>query len=263
MKMSRMNDVWIEMNSWVLKGYDAIDKGDYSAMTDAWLKAWEILKNLVEKAEFKLGIIDVEEAVDYEYAIEAWLQDMEMELANAKEYEKRLLFCREVLDAFDWRENDDGGFKMAIGESLYSIGKKEEGEKWFLDWLAAFPHDVDALNGYSICLAQDGKVQQAFDMLESEVGEKDCDWDNEILFVRLSDLAERLGNRKKSRYYKRKLDELKMESENIDDSFMDEIFSGYSISFQQPVVKPEKIYPNDPCPCGSGKKYKKCCGRNI
>lgn len=23
----------------------------------------------------------------------------------------------------------------------------------------------------------------------------------------------------------------------------------------------EKIYPNDPCPCGSGKKYKKCCGR--
>lgn len=23
----------------------------------------------------------------------------------------------------------------------------------------------------------------------------------------------------------------------------------------------KKIYPNDPCPCGSGKKYKKCCGR--
>ncbi|HIT89850.1 MAG TPA: preprotein translocase subunit SecA [Candidatus Merdenecus merdavium] len=25
----------------------------------------------------------------------------------------------------------------------------------------------------------------------------------------------------------------------------------------------EKIYPNDPCPCGSGKKYKQCCGRNA
>jgi preprotein translocase subunit SecA len=23
----------------------------------------------------------------------------------------------------------------------------------------------------------------------------------------------------------------------------------------------DKIYPNDPCPCGSGKKYKNCCGR--
>ena len=24
----------------------------------------------------------------------------------------------------------------------------------------------------------------------------------------------------------------------------------------------KKVYPNDPCPCGSGKKYKNCCGKN-
>lgn len=29
------------------------------------------------------------------------------------------------------------------------------------------------------------------------------------------------------------------------------------------VRKEQKIYPNDPCPCGSGKKYKKCCGKNA
>ena len=29
----------------------------------------------------------------------------------------------------------------------------------------------------------------------------------------------------------------------------------------QTVVNAPKIYPNDPCPCGSGKKYKNCCGR--
>ena len=28
------------------------------------------------------------------------------------------------------------------------------------------------------------------------------------------------------------------------------------------IIKEDKVYPNDPCPCGSGKKYKKCCGRN-
>lgn len=34
---------------------------------------------------------------------------------------------------------------------------------------------------------------------------------------------------------------------------------------KRPVVKKaaEKIGRNDPCPCGSGKKYKKCCGANI
>ncbi|ACY47273.1 preprotein translocase subunit SecA [Rhodothermus marinus] len=31
---------------------------------------------------------------------------------------------------------------------------------------------------------------------------------------------------------------------------------------EQPVVVGEKIGRNDPCPCGSGKKYKHCCGRN-
>ena len=27
------------------------------------------------------------------------------------------------------------------------------------------------------------------------------------------------------------------------------------------IVKDAKVYPNDPCPCGSGQKYKKCCGK--
>ena len=29
------------------------------------------------------------------------------------------------------------------------------------------------------------------------------------------------------------------------------------------VNETPKVYPNDPCPCGSGKKYKKCCGKNA
>ena len=29
------------------------------------------------------------------------------------------------------------------------------------------------------------------------------------------------------------------------------------------IVKAKKIGRNDPCPCGSGKKYKKCCGANL
>ena len=35
-------------------------------------------------------------------------------------------------------------------------------------------------------------------------------------------------------------------------------------SVKGPVNRVEKkIYPNDPCPCGSGKKYKNCCGRQA
>jgi len=36
--------------------------------------------------------------------------------------------------------------------------------------------------------------------------------------------------------------------------------SGDSQQVQQVVRSGEKVGRNDPCPCGSGKKYKKCCG---
>jgi hypothetical protein len=34
-----------------------------------------------------------------------------------------------------------------------------------------------------------------------------------------------------------------------------------SYAAPQPVVREPKIGRNDPCPCGSGKKHKKCCGK--
>lgn len=37
----------------------------------------------------------------------------------------------------------------------------------------------------------------------------------------------------------------------------------YTKCKEEQIVRREgdKVYPNDPCPCGSGKKYKKCCGK--
>ncbi|WP_206154721.1 SEC-C metal-binding domain-containing protein [Clostridium beijerinckii] len=32
---------------------------------------------------------------------------------------------------------------------------------------------------------------------------------------------------------------------------------------QLPIKNDPKIGRKDSCPCGSGKKYKKCCGKNI
>jgi preprotein translocase subunit SecA len=38
-------------------------------------------------------------------------------------------------------------------------------------------------------------------------------------------------------------------------------FAGGASSLpKQPVLAKNKAGRNDPCPCGSGKKYKKCCG---
>jgi hypothetical protein len=45
-------------------------------------------------------------------------------------------------------------------------------------------------------------------------------------------------------------------------SELHEIFSNEEENlFEFPKLKKQKIGRNDPCPCGSGKKYKKCCGK--
>lgn len=40
----------------------------------------------------------------------------------------------------------------------------------------------------------------------------------------------------------------------------EEIFKNFK---RDHIAHSEKIGRNDPCPCGSGKKYKKCCGKNA
>ena len=43
--------------------------------------------------------------------------------------------------------------------------------------------------------------------------------------------------------------------------FLDGIYKKQKLSGT--IVKGKKIGRNDPCPCGSGKKYKQCCGKNA
>ena len=58
------------------------------------------------------------------------------------------------------------------------------------------------------------------------------------------------------------LDSRFISTDNAETPFEDEEEQDWSFT-QQPTIAPArstKIGRNDPCPCGSGKKYKKCCG---
>jgi hypothetical protein len=49
-------------------------------------------------------------------------------------------------------------------------------------------------------------------------------------------------------------------SEGTDDSRTGEDDAGDFSAVNEPYRAPPKVGRNEPCPCGSGKKYKKCCG---
>jgi len=50
--------------------------------------------------------------------------------------------------------------------------------------------------------------------------------------------------------------------ETYDDVDNESSYEGVIETTPLPVEKP-KVGRNDPCPCGSGKKYKKCCLNNV
>ncbi|HCX65428.1 MAG TPA: hypothetical protein DHN33_09485 [Eubacteriaceae bacterium] len=57
---------------------------------------------------------------------------------------------------------------------------------------------------------------------------------------------------------------VEVKSEPVEDKrqVLDNIKTNKEQTEKKPVTKSKKPGRNDPCPCGSGKKYKKCCGQN-
>lgn len=84
---------WDEWDKLVQDGYEAQADQNYEKMILSWWKAWKIFQKIVETAEYKIGISGLMESQDYQYPIDTWLQDLEIELSNAGEHKKRVEFC--------------------------------------------------------------------------------------------------------------------------------------------------------------------------
>lgn len=251
---------WDEWYDLVECGYDIEEKLDYGTLVSYWWEAWGIFKSIIEEEGKKTSVSDLMKEQDYRYPIDGWLQDLEMELWNAGEHEKHVAFCHEVLELLDWSYDDNSCFLSAIGEELYEAGKPEEGRKWFEDWIKRDTQNENALNVFSLCVEKQEGAEKAYEIVREEAMNNTCTVFNSLVFERAKDLAEALQLDEDLKWIKPQLEAFR-EAEARGD-FGDDPDDFFLLQTQQPIVKEKKIYPNDPCPCGSGKKYKKCCGRN-
>ena len=255
-KISTEWDRWDEL---VQCGYEAQEKRNETQMISLWWEAWTVFQEIMKSAEMKMSVSGVMESQDYQYPVDAWLQDMEMELGNIGEHEKRMEFCHKVLGMFDWTYDDGDGFRCAIGEELYAVGKIGEGKAWFEDWLKKEPHNENALNVYSWCVQKHEGAEKAYLLIRREVIGTACTIRNYMLFERAKILAQNLKREADLSWIEKQLQAFRKSMEKA--SYYNDLYDDFCMPVQQPIVKETKIYPNDPCPCGSGKKYKKCCGR--
>ncbi len=267
-------DEWDELSG---SGYECFSDRKPAEGLLFWQKAWDVFLSAMEQTEEKGTLYALIESQNYEYPIDGWLQDYEMELGNAGKYEDRIALCEKVLELFDWEEEDDSCFRCGIGESLFWVGKAAESIEYYENWLKDDPQNANGISSFSWILSENGDAEKAYEVIKEAIWGVPCCFDNSFLFTRAQQLAEQIGKEEEGRWYRQQLDEFEGlfedESEDglgvweiDDDGAYDDFdsfgaFHDYGFPKQTPIVKEKKVYPNDPCPCGSGKKYKKCCGK--
>ena len=250
-------DAWDDL---VQKGYEFYEDHKAAEGLRCWQDAWDIFGSAMKQIPETETLYGLMESQDYAYPIDGWLQDYEMELGNAEKYEERIAFCQKILEIFDWKDSDDSCFRCGIGESLFREGKAAESYEYYENWLKEDPQNVNGTNSFSWVLFENGDAEKAYEMIREATWGISCDADNSLLFMRAKQLAEYVGKEDESKWYQQQLNKFEnsLGKWERDDKVF---FDGLTVAKQIPVVKDKKIYPNDPCPCGSGKKYKKCCGK--
>jgi hypothetical protein len=237
------------------EGYALNLENDCVGGCEKWLQAWDMIKVLFAEGIAK-DIFDLNSKYEWRQYPSNYVQDLEMELHNAgledKTYhQKRIDFCQELLR---WCGTDDEllirNTRWAIAEAHYEIGDESGGEQLFKEWAQEDPDCGWVYCGWSDCCRLD-RSDAGNDKAEKILltgYERSGLQDREYVVERLITLYEEMGESEKVKKFKKIYAPLQR------------IEPKAGKTLKPAPVKSEKIGRNTPCPCGSGKKYKKCCG---
>ena len=231
---------------------DAIPENyDYSENTARKvLAAWNHLVQIMARENNMsdhLGISSID------WQIGNWANDTVEFLRNARMYEDEIKVNEQIL-RIKWSGTDNlfhENAKRDIADAYADMGNPEKCLKLYEEYLKEDPLWGWGWIGYFRQLKDyaNDRFEPTLDMLYQKTLDGVNFRDKDYLYEELGDEFNNLGITDRANYFY----ELAKKKSNKN-----------SLSFKTlktPAVKPQKIYPNDPCPCGSGKKYKKCCGR--
>ncbi|HML25295.1 MAG TPA: SEC-C metal-binding domain-containing protein [Methanomethylovorans sp.] len=237
-------------------GYKHIEMDETVKACDAWLSAWEEIKLILDEEKIT-DLQALEKEYEWTEFLSNYIQDVEMELHNAgleneKYIHKRIKYCNEMIKLCDQEdkliiENS----KRAIADSYFALGDTEECDKLYSQWLNEDPAWGWGYIGWADCYGFGTKkikpyLNKAEEIIRRAVEKKDVH-DRIDVLMRAIEIYSELKQTEKA-------DELKKEMKQLE-----------KLPKRAPIVnapfKTVKVGRNDPCPCGSGKKYKKCCGK--
>ena len=244
----------------VIKPGESTSKYNACKGCDELLLAWNGLKLYMDEQKisdiWKLEKKHIPEFREYNIYPSVVFQLLGDELHNAgiedkRYFEKRIEYCTEFLKYL----GDDcltiENTRSAIADSYYCLGDEAECDRLYSKWLEADPKwgqgYIGWASNYEYGMKGRKDTEKADSIYERVLDASDIRDRYDVVCQALQ-FYEELGDKEKSDRLRNELSQLEPEE------------SGDYPKRGQISASSEKTGRNDPCPCGSGKKYKKCCG---
>ena len=271
-------------------GYELLKTSGAVAACRIWLEAWTDVLRLLDKAGIQ-SIEEFDERFRGTQSLFNWIQDLESELWNAGLDDRqflsaRIAMCEEAMRRFP---SDDGlmleNRRRAVAESFFELGETDQAEALYREWLDADPCWGWGWIGWSDCYrftrTERVDLNRCEQILREGFAIADVR-DRADIADRLADVCEEQGRDEEAKEFRQQSERRattaevsrtvssagKVLRQKTQVNFggaglpLSELSNVAGMLRETPTVPVtwQKVRRNEPCPCGSGKKYKKCCG---
>lgn len=229
-----------QLTTFINKGYDELKNNQPNQTITAWKQAYDELKKELKNKQ--ISFLQLGNTFGYQAQIGKWLKDFSQLYLDNTLYDEAISYCQDVIHTFQEDKYLDD-FQSCIGQALFLKGEKNKANEHYLSLLKKYPNDIDIIYDYLKCL-KDYDIKLAKDIILKYVPlSLEYNVQSEPLFQISKDILKELNETELLKKYSR--------VNKVQNDF----------GKRKPVTKKVTVGRNDPCPCGSGKKYKKCCGR--
>lgn len=229
-----------QLISFINKGYDERKRNQNEQVIQSWKEGYDIF--IKELGSEKISFLQLGHRFGFQPSFNKWLKNITQYYIENQMYDEAYNFCQEIIMHFKEDKYIDD-FQSNIGKILFLKGENEQAQKHFDQLLKKYPNDLQIIFEYLSCL-KTYDIRKAKDIILTYVP-LTLEYNNESEPVlKLSKkILESLNEKELAKQY-----------QNINKIQND-------FGKRKPAIKKVTVGRNDPCPCGSGKKYKKCCGK--
>ena len=163
----------------------------------------------------------IDDATDYAFDIQGWLEDCLDEIDMREEYETLLKMCNDLLELFGWPEYTGSDIRFRKTTVLRELGRTKESVEFCKKWMQKEPGNVVAATSGVYAFISTKEYDAAETLVDRFIINKsECLDENDMMFIAASKLYKAMGKKKE----KREIDKAIKKYDEYMDEYMEEYF---------------------------------------